>query len=138
MTSNRKGYFYIIFLVFFISFTSYAQGTIEKSIFFNSEINLCEHKNQNNSIATVSSVVNLDISNKFRVKLFAPEDSFAINVIAADSDNPSIIEYGSLNNKIVYSVLMRTIIENYKYDFSESFIDILFFDDIDLARKRTI
>jgi hypothetical protein len=37
-----------------------------------------------------------------------------------------------------YSALAKDIIENYKYDFSETFIDILFFEDIDLARKRTI
>ncbi|MNG06757.1 hypothetical protein D3C84_900180 [compost metagenome] len=37
-----------------------------------------------------------------------------------------------------YSVLAKDIIENYKYDFSETFIDILFFENIDLARTRTI
>jgi hypothetical protein len=37
-----------------------------------------------------------------------------------------------------YSALVRDIVEKYKYDFSETFIEILFFEDIDLAKQRTI
>lgn len=37
-----------------------------------------------------------------------------------------------------YSTLVKNIVEKYKYDFSETFIEILFFEDIDLARQRTI
>lgn len=48
--------------------------------------------------------------------------------------------YSHENSAIIalYSVIAKKIIEKYKYDFSDTFIDILFFEDINLARTRTI
>lgn len=57
----------------------------------------------------------------------------------AGADLNSILEYTPcLIQTASYSALVRDIVEKYKYDFSETFIEILFFEDIDLARQRTI
>ncbi len=77
----------------------------------------------------------LDNSNQFAVELSIPKDSFATT---SDAKNQAseCIENSSITAS--YSALAKDIIENYKYDFSETFIDILFFENIDLARTRTI
>ena len=63
-----------------------------------------------------------------------PKDSLTI---AAESNSVSI-ECKEDSSLTATSILAKDIIENYKYDFSETFIDILFFERIDLARTRTI
>lgn len=51
----------------------------------------------------------------------------------------SILEYTPCSIQTAsYSALVKNIVEKYKYDFSETFIEILFFENIDLARQRTI
>ncbi|MNW22519.1 hypothetical protein D3C71_2240380 [compost metagenome] len=63
-----------------------------------------------------------------------PKDSLTITaeakLIATECEKDSTLA--------ATSILAKEVIENYKYDFSETFIDILFFERIDLARTRTI
>ncbi|WP_291144967.1 hypothetical protein [Flavobacterium sp. UBA7680] len=57
----------------------------------------------------------------------------------AGADLNSTLEYTPCSIQTAsYSALVKNIVEKYKYDFSETFIEILFFEDIDLARQRTI
>ena len=91
--------------------------------------------NQNNNATADVTISNLDNSNQFIVGLSIPKDSL---VMATESkDQKSNCEEGKFIAGS-YSVLAKDIIENYRYDFSETFIDILFFENIDLARTRTI
>ena len=116
----------------------YAQSIVEtpvSSITVASQTTLSSVLNQKNVTADVN-FGNLDNSNQLIVGLPIPKGSLAST--GMDSQNTtSICEDKSLLTGS-YSALAKDIIENYKYDFSETFIDILFFEDIDLARKRTI
>ena len=139
MALNQKRYSYIIFLVSLISFTSNAQNATTKeptSVDSKCVKNLCELNDQKNSKVT-TSVTNLDISNQFIVELSIPKGGFTVDAVENDPCSP-VDTNNQTTCKTAYSELVRTIIENYKYDFSETFIDILFFKDIDYARKRTI
>jgi hypothetical protein len=133
--SSRKYCISIIFLVSPITLSLYAQSTIEKPT--TSIITDCKYTasiNQNNDLAD-QDISKLDNSNQFIVGLSSPKDSCAIE---CDQNNQTskCEEISSLT--VSYSVLAKAIIEDYKYDFSETFIDILFFEDIDLARTRII
>lgn len=137
MAPIKRYFTCIIFLVSPVTLCLYAQNTIEKPTF--SVVSDCEMTastlNQKNDIAD-KRISKLDNSNQFIVGLSIPKDSLAM---AADVENQTAS--GCNENSVIagsYSVLAKDIIENYKYDFSETFIDILFFEDIDLARKRTI
>lgn len=128
----------IIFLISpVVTLSLYAQSKVEEPTFsINSDCSMTACTlNQKNDIAD-KRISKLDNSNQFIVGLSIPKDSLAM---AADENNLSTSE--CQENSVIagsYSVLAKDIIENYKYDFSETFIDILFFEDIDLARKRTI
>lgn len=131
--STKKYFIYIIFLVSPVTLSLYAQNSTEvpTTVDCKSVITACE--NQNNNTADVIS--KLDNSNQFIVGLSTPKDSLVMATEAKDQTSEC------KENKFIaafYSVLAKDIIENYKYDFSETFIDILFFENIDLARKRTI
>ncbi|SNR96937.1 hypothetical protein [Flavobacterium sp. ov086] len=135
--STKKYFIYIIFLVSPISLSLYAQSTLERpTISTDSNCKLAAFNvlNQKNDIA-VNNISKLDNSNHCIVGLSIPKDSSAaateVNNPSSNCDENSSITY-------TYSVLAKDIIENYKYDFSETFIDILFFERIDLARTRTI
>lgn len=138
MAPFTKRYFiYIIFLVSPISLSLYAQSTIEKpTISIDAK---CETTaftlNQKKDIAD-ERIGKLDNSNQFLVGLSNPKDS---STIVTEETNQTTSECNE-NSSIAasYSVLAKDIIENYRYDFSETFINILFFEDIDLARTRTI
>lgn len=134
----RKYFIYTIFLVSPISLSLFAQsGTTEKSI--NSVVsNANEHAVEDHTpLTNIESVNHLDNSKQFIVGLSIPKGSFTI--VTARIQNPNLtVKDKSLYNIAAYSALAKDIIENYKYDFSETFIDILFFEDIDLARIRTI
>jgi nitrogenase subunit NifH len=91
--------------------------------------------NQKNDIAD-KRISKLDNSNQFIVGLSIPKDSLSMAADKNDQTTSECEENSVLSAS--YSALAKDIIENYKYDFSETFIDILFFEDIDLARKRTI
>lgn len=140
MAPNIKKYFiYTVFLVFPLSISLFAQSKIEKSI--NSIIAIDQVltiKNLNQSLAPTPAI-NLDNSKQFIVELSIPKDSFAVVTAGIDKSKPNVPS-DKTSKKIItyYSALAKDIIENYKYDFSETFIDILFFEDIDLARIRTI
>ena len=140
MAPNIKKYFiYTVFLVFPLSISLFAQSKIEKPI--NSIIAIDQVltiKNLNQSLAPTPAI-NLDNSKQFIVELSIPKDSFAV-VTAGIDKSKSNVPSDKTSKKIItyYSALAKDIIENYKYDFSETFIDILFFEDIDLARIRTI
>jgi len=140
MAPKQKRYSSIMFLVSFISLTTYAQDTtVEKPTFSN--VTTCV-KNvasevQNQNVATIS-VADSNISSQFIAKLSNPKDCFAMQTVV-DNDAACAVEKSNvIAGRTTYSELARAIIENYRYDFSETFIDILFFDNIDLARKRTI
>ncbi|MBO9582942.1 MAG: hypothetical protein J7574_02155 [Flavobacterium sp.] len=132
MVSTKKYFLYIIFLVSPISLTLYAQNTAEKPTKAAvSECSLtlaCNNQNNNNNAVENS---NFD---QFIVGMSNPKDSLTIvaepNTISNDCEDNSTLA--------ATSILAKEVIENYKYDFSETFIDILFFERIDLARKRTI
>lgn len=137
MTPTIKKYFIcIIFLASPVTLSLYAQSTIEKPVF--SVTTSCKSTscapNQKNDIAD-ERISKLDNSNQFIAGLSIPKDSLTM---ATDltCENTSKCEESAITAS--YSVLAKDIIENYKYDFSETFIDILFFENIDLARKRTI
>lgn len=137
MAPIKRYFTCIIFLISPVTLCLYAQNTIEKPTV--SVVSDCKMTpstlNQKNDIAD-KRISKLDNSNQFIVGLSIPKDSLAM---AADVENQTTS--GCDENSVIagsYSVLAKDIIENYKYDFSETFIDILFFEDIDLARKRTI
>jgi hypothetical protein len=128
MALSKKYFIYIIFLVSPVSLSLYAQTTAEKPT-----ENKTVSVNQKEKTADVS-ISSLDNSNQFMAGLSIPKDSLSMaaesNAVSADCQENSILASTS--------VLAKDIIENYKYDFSETFIDILFFERIDLARTRTI
>nr|WP_294782809.1 hypothetical protein [uncultured Flavobacterium sp.] len=134
MVSTKKYFIYIIFLVSPI-LTVCAQNTAEKSTKAGSDscatlIGLNQTNTNNAGIINSNS----DNFNQFIVGMSNPKDSLTI---AAESNTVSnnCKEDSSIT---ATSILAKDIIENYKYDFSETFIDILFFERIDLARTRTI
>lgn len=137
MAPIKRYFTCIIFLISPVTLSLYAQNTIEKPTFsvVSGSKMTASTLNQKNDIAD-KRISKLDNSNQFIVGLSIPKDSLAM---AADENNQSTS--GCEENSVIagsYSVLAKDIIENYKYDFSETFIDILFFENIDLARKRTI
>jgi nitrogenase subunit NifH len=137
MAPTIKKYFInIIFLVSPVTLSLYAQSATEKPV---SSVNAnCETAstcNQKNDIAD-ERISKLENSNQFIVGLSIPKDSLSMAVDENDQTTSECEENSVLSAS--YSALAKDIIENYKYDFSETFIDILFFEDIDLARKRTI
>ena len=137
MAPIKRYFTCIIFLVSPVTLSLYAQSKTETPTF--SAHSACEMTtstlNQKNDIAD-KRISKLENSNQFIVGLSIPKDSLAM---AADLNNQATTS-GCEENSLAgsYSVLAKDIIENYKYDFSETFIDILFFENIDLARKRTI
>lgn len=134
MALSRKKYFiYIIFLVSPITLSLYAQSSIEKPTVSIESSKMTASNNQKNDTADVISI--LDNSNHFIVGLSNPKDG--LTIISETKDQTSKCEENTFITA-AYSALAKDIIENYKYDFSETFIDILFFDRIDLARTRTI
>lgn len=136
--SIKKYSIYTIFLVFPLSLSLFAQSKIEKPI--NSIIavdQVLTVKNPNQSLAPTPAI-NLDNSKQFIVELSIPKDSFAVVTAGIDKSKSNVSSDKTSKNIATYSALAKDIIENYKYDFSETFIDILFFEDIDLARIRTI
>jgi hypothetical protein len=139
MAPNIKKYFiYTIFLVFPLSLSLFAQSKIEKPI--NSIIAIDQLITLNNldQSSAVMPAINLDNSKQCIVELSIPKDSFAVTTAAIDKLKLNLPSDKTSENISMYSALAKDIIENYKYDFSETFIDILFFEDIDLARIRTI
>lgn len=138
MAPIKRYFTCIIFLISPVTLSLYAQSkVVEEPTFY--AISACEMtsctRNQKSDIAD-KRISKLENSNQFIVGLSIPKDSLAM---AADLSNQTTS--GCEENALIagsYSVLAKDIIENYKYDFSETFIDILFFEDIDLARTRTI
>ena len=134
MALSRKKYFiYIIFLVSPITLSLYAQSSVEKPTVSIDLSIVTASNNQNNDKA--DAISKLDNSNDFVVGLSNPKDS--LTIISETNNQTSKCEENTFITA-TYSALAKDIIENYKYDFSETFIDILFFENIDLARKRTI
>lgn len=133
----RKYFIYTIFLVSPISLSLFAQTSIEKSLSVASNVENLVSENHNPT-TVLESVNYLSNSKQFIVGLSIPKGSFTIQTVRIKNLNPAIGTEESLNSTVAYSALAKDIIENYKYDFSETFIDILFFEDIDLARIRTI
>ena len=132
--STKKYFIYIIFLVSPITLSLYAQNTTERptiSIDAKGDITACENQNKD----TADSISKLENSNQFIVGPSNPKDGL---VMATEAKNQTSNCEESKFIAGSYSVLAKDIIENYRYDFSETFIDILFFENIDLARKRTI
>lgn len=135
--SIKKYFIYTIFLVSPLSLSLYAQSKIEKPI--NSTIAIGQANTlKNNQTTAITPVINLEYSKQFIVELSIPKDSFAVEAVRIDKTNADVTSEKSSDSLAAYSVLAKDIIENYRYDFSETFIDILFFEDIDLARIRTI
>ncbi|MHC0439544.1 hypothetical protein [Flavobacterium sp. 3-210] len=134
--SIKKYFIYIIFLVS-PAVAINAQSKLENTISNEAKCIVAACNNNQKTVKADTSVISkLDNSNQLAVELSIPKDSFAI---ATDCNNQKTSECQE-NTSITasYSVLAKDIIENYKYDFSETFIDILFFENIDLARTRTI
>lgn len=135
MVSTKKYFIYIIFLVSPISLTLYAQNTAENPT--KAAVSECgltlANTNQNNNTAVVENSNSSNL-NQSIVGMSTPKDSLTI---AAE---PNTVSNGCEENSTIAatSILAKEVIENYKYDFSETVIDILFFERIDLARTRTI
>ncbi|OOV16757.1 hypothetical protein [Flavobacterium sp. LM4] len=137
--SIKKYFIYTIFLVSPLSLSLYAQCKIEKPINSNVAVGQQDHTLKNlNQITEITSVIDLEYSKQFIVELSIPKGSFAVEAEGIDKTNRAVNSEKESKKISSYSVLAKDIIENYKYDFSETFIDILFFEDIDLARIRTI
>ena len=138
MAPSRKKYFiYIIFLVSPILLSLYAQNTIERpTISIDATTKMIGCENQNIKNAGQLSTSKLDNSNQLLAGLSIPKDSLSMATVVKDQNSECNKENRFLTGS--FSILAKDIIENYKYDFSETFIDILFFEDIDLARTRTI
>jgi len=137
MAPIKKYFIYTIFLVSPLSLSLYAQSKIEKPI--NSIIAIVQaNALKINQITAITPVINLEYSKQFIVELSIPKDSFAVEADGIDKENTDVTSENQSKNIGAYSALAKDIIENYRYDFSETFIDILFFEDIDLARIRTI
>lgn len=138
MAQSRKRYFLnIIFLVSPITLSLFAQSSVEKpTVSIESSCVMAASNNQENSTAD-NVIGKLDTnSNQFIVGLSIPKDSL---VMVTEMNNDHTLKCDeNVSVTAFYSALAKDIIENYKYDFSETFIDILFFENIDLARKRTI
>lgn len=135
MALSTKKYLYIFFLVSPI-LSLYAQNSTEKptvSVGFNCESATVIEVNQNNESAVITNS-QIDNSNQFIVGLSTPKDNLTI----ATEKNNQFSDCNENSSISATSILAKDIIENYKYDFSETFIDILFFERIDLARTRTI
>jgi len=135
----KKYLIYTIFLVSPIALSLHAQSTeASKTASFTHKCakTTLTALNQNNDIADDRISKLEDNSNQLIAGLSIPKDSLSI---AAEMNNQSTTN-SQENSKFTafYSALAKDIIENYKYDFSQTFIDILFFEDIDLARTRTI
>jgi hypothetical protein len=135
--SIKKYFIYTIFLVSPLTLSLYSQSKIEKPI--NSTIAIGQtNALKINQITAITPVINLEYSKQFIVELSIPKDSFAVEADGIRKENTDVISENQSKNIGAYSALAKDIIENYRYDFSETFIDILFFEDIDLARIRTI
>lgn len=136
--SIKKYFIYTIFLVSPLTLSLYSQSKIEK---INSNFAIGQAsslKNSNQTTAIITPVINLEYSKQFIVELSIPKDSFAVEAVRINEGNTDVNSKNQSKSIGAYSALAKDIIENYKYDFSETFIDILFFEDIDLARIRTI
>jgi hypothetical protein len=131
MALSKKNFISIIFLVAPISLSLYAQSIASADA--DCKVTAIAQNQKNDIAGNVTST--LENSNQFIVRPSAPTDSFTI---AADTNEFSAKSTEKAAITGSYSVLAKDIIENYKYDFSETFIDILFFERIDLARTRTI
>jgi hypothetical protein len=135
----KKYFIYTIFLVSPIALSLHAQSTeANKTASFAVK---CQKTtsiilNQNNDIADQRISKLDDNSNQLIAGLSIPKDSLSMATVTNSQTTANCEENTSIAAS--YSVLAKDIIENYKYDFSETFIDILFFEDIDLARTRTI
>jgi len=135
----KKYFIHIIFLVSPIALSLQAQSIKgNNNVSFNAK---CESAslntlNQKNDIADNRISKLDDNSNQLIAGLSIPKDSLSIAAEMNNQTTTKCQEDSSIAGS--YSVLAKDIIENYKYDFSETFIDILFFEDIDLARTRTI
>jgi len=137
MAQSRKKYFLnIIFLVSPITLSLYAQSSVEKPTVSIDATYMTASNNQKNDTADYQNISKLDNSNQFIAGLSIPKDSLPIATDSNDQTTSKCEDNSSLAAS--YSLLAKDIIENYRYDFSETFIDILFFENIDLARKRTI
>ena len=138
-TKIKKYFIYIIFLVCPLSLSLFAQSKIENlnkvSVLKNAYAKAILNHNRPKTVI-IESVNYLGNPKQFIVGLSIPKDSFTIKT-AQINLNLAVKEKSS-NNISAYSALAKDIIENYKYDFSETFIDILFYENIDLARIRTI
>jgi nitrogenase subunit NifH len=138
MAQSRKKYFLnIIFLVSPITLSLYAQSSIEKPTTSIATVcSMTASNNQNNDTSDSKIISELENSNQFIAGLSIPKDSLPITTDSNAQTTSKCEDNSSLAAS--YSLLAKDIIENYRYDFSETFIDILFFENIDLARKRTI
>ncbi len=135
----KKYFIYTIFLVSPIALSLHAQSTkINNSVSFDAkcEVTSLHTLNQKNDIADKRFSKLDDNSNQLIAGLSIPKDSLSMAAEMNSQTTPNCQENSSVTAS--YSILAKDIIENYKYDFSETFIDILFFEDIDLARTRTI
>lgn len=137
----KKYFIYTIFLVSPIALSLHAQSTkANKTVSCSVKCGKTSLTtlNQKNDIADKRISKLDDNSNQLIAGLSIPKDSLSI---AAETNSQSSSSTKCQENSLLsgsYSVLAKDIIENYKYDFSETFIDILFFENIDLARTRTI
>lgn len=138
--SIKKYSIYILFLVSPIALSLHAQCSdkTNKTVSFVTECSKTStiSLNQKNDIADKRISKLEDNSNQLIAGLSIPKDSLSIAAEKNIQTTANFQENSTLAAS--YSVLAKDIIENYKYDFSETFIDILFFEDIDLARTRTI
>ncbi|OXA79365.1 hypothetical protein SAMN05444397_105191 [Flavobacterium aquidurense] len=135
----KKYFIYTIFLVSPIALSLHAQSTeANKTVSFAAKCDKTASiiSNQNNDIADKRFSKLDDNSNQLIAGLSIPKDSLSMAAVTNSQTTTKFQENSSITAS--YSVLAKDIIENYKYDFSETFIDILFFEDIDLARTRTI
>ena len=134
----KKYFIYIIFLVSPIALSLHAQSTeANKTASFMAKCGKTSSivLNQNKDIADKRISKLDDNSNQLIAGLSIPKDSLSM---ATETNSQATTNCQNSSITASYSVLAKDIIENYKYDFSETFIDILFFEDIDLARTRTI
>lgn len=135
--STKKYFIYIIFLVSPSSLSLYAQSSaINKPIVYagsQCKFTMLTMTDQNNGLTVIINS-KLDNSNQFILRLSTTKDNPTI--ATEKNDQYSDCKENSFISST--SILTKCIIENYKYDFSKTFIDILFFERIGLVKTRTI
>lgn len=131
MASNTKKS-YILFLILAATINLNAQSSVKEVTTINSSCQITLLTDNQNNLISDESISKKSHNSIEAIELFNPKDSFITAV------EKNLKEEDKTKNIANFSGIAKDILEKFKYDFSETFIDILFYENIDLARIRTI